>query len=498
MKRFLAVDLGAESGRVMAGTVDGVGVTLEQLHRFSNTPVRLPTGLYWDTLRLWHEIQEGLAVAGRQKGYTVDGIGVDTWGVDFALLGGDGALVDNPRHYRDARNHGMMERAFGVVPRVKIYAETGLQFMQINTLFQLYALKLSGSPALRAARSLVFMPDLFAYFLSGVIRAEQTIASTSQFYNPTTGGWASGVLSALGIPVEILPEIVPAGTRLGTLRAEVADASGLAANTPVFATGGHDTASAVAAVPASGTFDESGWCYISSGTWSLMGVELDAPVINERALELNFTNEIGVEGKVRLLKNIMGMWPLQECRRAWESMGRAYSYAELMEGAAVAPPFHAVIDPDAFLEPGHMPERIGAWAREHGEAVPQDVGTFTRVILESLALRYRQVLESLEELTSRSIETIHILGGGSQNSLLNQMVADCTRRTVVAGPTEATAAGNVLVQAMGAGLIGSLNELRRVVRRSFPLETFTPRPDSNGAEWDAAYERFRKLRGGAA
>lgn len=497
MKRFLAVDLGAESGRVIAATVDGVGVTLEQLHRFSNTPVRLPTGLYWDTLRLWHEIQEGLTVAGLRKGYSVDGIGVDTWGVDFALLGADGALVDNPRHYRDARNNGMMERAFAVEPKERIYAETGLQFMQINTLFQLYALKLAGSTALRAARSLVFMPDLFAYFLSGVIRAEQTIASTSQFYNPTTGGWATGVLSALGIPAEILPEIVPAGARLGTLREEVADACGLAPTTPVFATCGHDTASAVAAVPAERTFSESGWCYISSGTWSLMGVELDEPVIGQRALEMNFTNEIGVEGKVRLLKNIMGMWPLQECRRAWETMGHTYSYADLMERAAAAGAFQVVIDPDAFLEPGHMPERIVQWAREHGESLPEDVGTIARVILESLALRYRQVLESLEELTGRRIETIHIVGGGSQNTLLNQMVADCTRRAVVAGPTEATAAGNVLVQAMGAGLIGGLPELRQVVRRSFPLETFTPRPDSGGAKWDAAYERFRKLQGSA-
>jgi rhamnulokinase len=495
MKRFLAVDLGAESGRVMAGVVEGSGVTLEQLHRFANTPVRLPTGLYWDTLRLWHEIQEGLAAAGR-KGYAVDGIGVDTWGVDFALLGGDGSLVDNPRHYRDARNNGMMERACAVLPQEKIYAETGLQFMQINTLFQVYALKLAGSPALRTARSLVFMPDLFAFFLSGVIRAEQTIASTSQFYNPATGGWATGVLGPLGIPAEILPEIVPAGRRLGTLRSEVAEASGLSPETPVFATGGHDTASAVAAVPAETTFAESGWCYISSGTWSLMGVELDAPVINAKALELNFTNEIGVSGKVRLLKNIMGMWPLQECRRAWEAAGRAYSYAELMEGAAAAPPFSAVIDPDAFLEPGHMPERIAAWARERGQAEPRDAGTFARVILESLALRYRQVLESLEELTGRRIETIHIVGGGSQNTLLNQMVADCTRRVVVAGPTEATAAGNVLVQAMGAGVISGLAELRRVVRNSFPLGTFTPRPGSAEAGWNAAYERFQQLREG--
>jgi rhamnulokinase len=492
MKRYLAVDLGAESGRVMAASLHDSTLELEQLHRFANTPVRLPTGLYWDTLRLWHEIQEGLHVAGR-KGYEVLGIGVDTWGVDFGLLGADGALVDNPRHYRDARNNGMIEATAAALTKEKIYSETGLQFMQFNTLCQLHALKLAGSPALGSARSLVFMPDLFAYFLSGAIRAEQTIASTSQFYNPATGKWAMGLLSELGIPGDILPEIVPAGTRLGTLRAEVAEAAGLSAATPVFAAAGHDTAAAVAAVPADRPFAEGGWCYISSGTWSLMGVELDAPITTARALELNFTNEVGVEGKVRLLKNIMGLWPLQECRRAWESGGRAYSYAELAELAAAAQPFAAVIDPDAFLEPGHMPERIAQWAGEHGEAAPADAGTFARVILESLALRYRQVLESLEALTGRAISTVHIVGGGSQNALLNQMVADCTQRTVVAGPTEATAAGNVLVQAMGAGEMGGLGDIRAVVRRSFPLQTITPRPGAAEAGWNAAYERFRKL-----
>lgn len=494
MKRYLAVDLGAESGRVMAGSLEGGVLAIEQLHRFANTPVRLPTGLYWDTLRLWHEIQEGLAIAGRQKRYEVLGVGVNTWGVDFGLLDAEGALVDNPRHYRDSRNNGMIERTCAAVGRERIYAETGLQFMQFNTLFQLNALRLAGSPALSSARSLVFMPDLFAYFLSGVIRAEQTIASTSQFYNPATGHWTTSLLAELGIPAEILPEIVPAGARLGPIRGDVAEEAGLAPDTPVFATGGHDTASAVAAVPAERGFAEGGWCYISSGTWSLMGVELDAPIINGRSREMNFTNEIGVEGKVRLLKNIMGMWPLQECRRAWESEGRAYSYAELAGLAAAAPAFSAVIDPDAFLEPGHMPERIARWAREHGEKPPSEPGVFARVILESLALRYRQVLESLEELTGRPISTVHIVGGGSRNALLNQMVADCARRTVVAGPDEATAAGNILVQAMGAGELEGLPGIRRVIRRSFPVETFTPRPDPERSGWDAAYERFLKLR----
>jgi rhamnulokinase len=487
MKNYIAVDLGAESGRVMLGTVTDGALALEELHRFPNQPVRLPTGLYWDTLRLFHEIQHGLSLAGRERKLAAEGIGVDTWGVDFGLLGRDGALVDNPRHYRDSRNNGMLERTFAVVPRERVFARTGVQFMQLNSLYQLHALKLAGSPALGVAERLLFMPDLFSYFLTGKQVAELSIASTSQFYNPVEKRWATELFEELGLPAKILPEIVPPGTRLGPLLAHVQEATGLA-GTPVYATCGHDTAAAVAAVPAEG----EGWCYISSGTWSLMGVELAEPVVNERSLALNFTNEIGFGGSVRFLKNIAGLWLLQECRRAWALEGKEYGYAELAQMAAAARPFTAILDPDAFLEPGGMPRQIGDYCRAHGERPPETPAEFCRAILESLALRYRQVLESLEAVLGRKLGVIHIVGGGSKNTVLNQFVADATGRTVLAGPAEATAIGNVMVQAIGSGAVPGLGEARRLIRQSFPLDTFEARPE---ADWDAAYARFEALRG---
>jgi rhamnulokinase len=486
MKNYLAVDLGAESGRVMLGTISGTSLVLEELHRFPNTPVRLPTGLYWDSLRLFHEIQQGLTVAGRERKLAIDGIGVDTWGVDFGLLGRDGALVDNPRHYRDSRNNSMLERTFAVVPREQVFAHTGIQFMQLNSLYQLYAIKLAGSPALEVAERLLFMPDLFNYWLSGAQVSELSIASTSQFYNPREKRWATELFARLGLPEKILADIVPPGTLLGGLLPHVAEATGLGV-TPVYATCGHDTASAVAAVPVSG----DDWVYISSGTWSLMGVELDAPVINEGSLALNFTNEIGVNGSVRFLKNIAGLWLLQECRRAWALEGREFSYAQLAEMASQARPFSAVIDPDAFLEPGGMPEKIAAFCRSHGQALPEGPAEMSRTILESLALRYRQVLESLESLLGRKLKVIHIVGGGSRNQVLNQFVADATGRTVMAGPSEATALGNVLVQALGSGEFASLAEARQLIARSFPLAAVEPQP---GADWDQAYARFCALK----
>lgn len=470
MSRFLAIDLGAESGRAILGTLDSGKLTLEELHRFPNTPVHLPTGLYWDTLRLFHEIRHALAICGRERKLMLNGIGIDTWGVDFALLGADGALVDNPRHYRDARNIGMLEKTFAAAPREEIFAATGVQFMHINTLCQLYAMRLERAPALAVASKLLFMPDLFNYWLTGAMRAEVSIASTSQFYDPRNKRWATGLFQKLDLPAGILPEIVRSGTRLGNLLPEIAESSGLPGDTPVYATACHDTASAVAAVPAEG----DGWCYISSGTWSLMGVELDAPILNEGALAANFTNEVGAGGKIRLLKNIAGLWLLQECRRAWVLAGREYSYEELSRLAAHARPASALLDPDAFLEPGRMPERISQYCRAHGMEDPEQPAGMTRLILESLAATYRKVLDSLEALLNRRIDRIHIVGGGSRNRLLNQLAANATRRTVIAGPSEATAAGNILVQAIGAGVVPGVDEARRIVARSFPLDTFQP------------------------
>ena len=485
MSRYLAFDLGAESGRAILGTLTSERLKLEELHRFPNTPVRVLSSLYWDTLRLWHEIQEGLRMAGRERRLALDGIGVDTWGVDFALLAADGALVENPRHYRDSRTNGVLDEVFKIVPREDVFAQTGIQFMQINTLYQLYAMRLAGAPALACARTLLMTPDLFNYWLTGVAKSELTIASTSQFYNPRLAGWATELFDRLDLPKTILPEIVKPGTRLGTLVAAVAEASGLGA-TPVYATGCHDTASAVAAVPA----NSDSWCYISSGTWSLMGVELDAPVIDARSLALNLTNEMGAGGTTRLLKNIAGLWLLQECRRAWALAGREYSYEEFADMAAAAPPFSAVIDPDGFLEPGDMPAKICAYCQAAGQTPPGSTAAIVRTIFESLALRYREVLESLESLLGRTLNNIHIVGGGSRNHLLNQFVADACGRTVIAGPAEATAMGNVLIQAIGAGELSGLAAAREIVRRCAALELFTPKPTG---DWDRAYERFRRI-----
>jgi rhamnulokinase len=467
--KSLAIDLGATSGRVMLAELERGELALEELHRFSNTPVQLPTGFYWDTLRLFHEIRRGLAIAGRERKLQVDAIGVDTWGVDFALLGEDGALVDNPRHYRDARTSGVPEKAFKNVPKEQIFEATGIQFMQINSLYQWYAMRLADAPALRVARRLLFMPDLFNYWLTGVARAERTIASTSQFYDSRTRAFSTEMLARLGLDAAILGELVDPGTKLGPLLPELAEFSGLGA-APVYASGGHDTADAVVAVPAEGR----DWCYISSGTWSLMGIELDAPVINAATMAENFTNEAGAGGKIRFLRNIAGMWLLEECRAAWALEGHNFTYEELLESAAAAKPRTAVIDPDAFLEPGHMPARIAEFCRSSGQRVPLDPGEMTRVILESLAVRYKQVLASIEKLTGRRIRVIHIVGGGSQNRLMNQLAADITGRVVIAGPVEATAIGNVLIQAMGAGVVRDLKEAREIVGRSFLVERFEP------------------------
>jgi len=488
MPHYLAFDLGAESGRAMLGSLEAGRLTLEEIHRFPNRPVTVFSSLYWDTLRLWHEMQHALALAGRDRHLKLNGIAVDTWGVDFALLAADGSLIENPRHYRDSRNNGMVEKAFKVVPREQIFDKTGIQFMQINTLYQLYAMRVAGSPALECARTLLMMPDLFNYWLTGVAKAEVTIASTSQFYDPRRHGWSVDLLKAMDLPHTILPELVEPGTLLGPLLRSVGEHAGLA-GVPVYATGCHDTASAVAAVPASGT----SWCYISSGTWSLMGVELDAPVIDSQSLALNLTNEMGAGGKTRLLKNIPGLWLLQECKRAWATEGRDYTYEDLAAMAGTAPAFSAVIDPDVFLEPGEMPAKIAAHCKNNGQAPPSTPAEFARTIFESLALRYRHMLESLESLLNRQIDVIHIVGGGSRNRLLNQFAADATGRTVVAGPSEATAMGNILIQAMGAGQVSGLPEVRDMVARSSTLDRFEPRQT---AEWDRAYEKFRGLKAG--
>jgi rhamnulokinase len=471
MSSYLAADLGAESGRVILGTLTHGRLEIEELRRFPNQPVELPSGLYWDAFRLFHEIIEGLTIAGRERHLKAAGIGVDTWGVDFGLLAADGGLIDCPRHYRDARTNGVPERLFETVPRSEVFARTGVQIMSINSLYQLYSMRLAHSASLENARRLLFMPDLLNYWLTGVERNEVTIASTSQMYDSQARRFATDVLDRLGIPSRILAELIEPGNTLGPMLPRLAESTGLGAVT-VHAVGSHDTASAVAAVPARG----DGWCYISSGTWSLMGVESAAPAIDEQSYQLNYTNEAGVAGRTRLLKNIAGLWLLQECRRAWAAEGERFGYDELMQMAEAAGPARTRVDPDDFLQPGEMPARIAAWCGERSLEAPKTKGEFCRTILESLAHRYCEVLQGLEALTRRPIHTIHIVGGGSRNSLLNQLVADASGRKVVAGPVEATAAGNLLVQAIASGEVSGLDETRDIVRRSFEIAEFQPRP----------------------
>ena len=484
---FVAFDLGAESGRTMLGRLENDRLTLEEAHRFPNGPVRIFDSLRWDVRRLFDEMKKGLAAAGRQAGGPLASVGVDTWGVDYGLLGPDGALLENPYHYRDARTSGVMERLFAVTPREEVFERTGVQFMQLNTLYQLYATRLARPHLLDQARTLLMMPDLLHYWLTGTQAGEYTIATTTQFYDPRAGGWARDLLEKLGLPSRLLPEIVPPGTNLGPLLASVAEEAGVN-RAPVVAPGSHDTASAVAAVPAEG----ADWAYLSSGTWSLLGTEVAAPVINPEALAANFTNEGGVWGTIRLLKNLSGMWLLEECRRQWAREGSSLGYTELCVAALGASPFAAIFDPrdPAFLAPGEMPSKIAAFCRRTGQPAPEGHGAITRAIFESLALAYRAVLEDLEKILGRRFRTLHIVGGGSRNTVLCQFAADATGLPVVAGPEEATATGNILLQAMAVGRLASPAEARELVRRSFEPRRYEPAARDR---WDEAAGRCARL-----
>jgi rhamnulokinase len=492
MRVYLAIDLGAESGRVMAGLWNGKTIRLEEIHRFPNGPVSLAGSLRWDVLRLWAEIQKGLSLAAKRYSKAIVSVGADTWGVDYVLLTKRGEMLGQPYAYRDARTNGMMERAFRKVPRAEIFAQTGLQFMQFNTLFQLLAHRQANPDMLEAADVMLHLPDFIHWALCGSRVAEFTIASTSQCLNPLTRNWAGGLLKKFGLPARIFPKIVPPGTRLGTLRPEVAEKTGVG-KIQVVAPPSHDTASAVAGVPTANT-GKANWAYISSGTWSLMGVEVRKASLSARTQELNLTNEGGLDGTYRLLKNITGLWLVQQCKRAFEARGRKYEYKELARMAEKAAPLRSLVDPDdsRFLNPPDMPKAMQAFCRETRQPVPKTEGELMRCAYESLALRYREVLGYLEELTGNHIEVIHIVGGGSQNQLLNRFTADACQRPVVAGPVEATALGNVLVQVRASGELSSLAEMRKVIRKSSEVTTFEPR---KAEAWQEAAERFGKLHG---
>lgn len=486
---FAAIDLGAESGRVILGTVSDSRLELVDVHRFPNGPVRTLEELHWDVLRLWSEMKQGVGMAA-QRASGLRGIGIDTWGVDFGLLARGGGLLGNPFHYRDARTNGILDKAFGIVSRKEIFEHTGIQFMQFNSIFQLLAMKLADSPLLDVAETFLMMPDLFNYWFTGRKCCEFTDATTTQAYDPRAGGWAKGLIEELGIPTAIFPEIVPAGTVLGPVCKAVREEIGID-QVPVIAPATHDTGSAVAAVPAT---DGAPWVFLSSGTWSLMGMEVASPIINEKSLTFNFTNEGGVGGTFRFLKNIMGLWLVQESRRTWQRAGHEYSYAQLTEMAAAARPFLAIINPDdaSFLPPGDMPARIVEFCRKTGQTAPSTPGETVRVCLESLALTYRQTLERIEACTGQRAGVIHVVGGGTQNKQLCQWTADATGRTVVAGPIEATAAGNVVIQAVATGVLSDLRAARELIRGSFELETYQPR---NTGQWEKAYQEFQKIRG---
>ena len=479
---YLAVDLGAESGRVVLGRFDGGRVSLEEVHRFPNTAVKLPDGLHWDVLRILSEIKEGLAKAVREG--HVEGVGVDSWGVDFGLLDAEGALVSNPYHHRDARTEGMIEAAFGLVPGEEIYGTTGIQFLPINTLYQLLAMR--GSSLLEAADTLLLIPDLINYWLTGERASEYTNATTTQLIDLETGGWSRELLEKLDIPSGLFAPIVSPGAELGPVLPDVAEEVG--SGPPVFAVASHDTASAVVGVPA----QSPDFAYISSGTWSLVGVETRKPVVTPEAMEANFTNEGGFAGRTRFLKNVMGLWILQECRRQWAREGREYSYAELARLAEDAPS-GTLVDPDhpAFLTPGDMTARIRRFCEETGQTPPGEPAAFARCIFESLALKYGYAIEQAQSLTDQKIGTVNVVGGGSQNALLCRLTADASGLPVVAGPVEATAMGNVMVQAFAQNRVGSLEEIRAVVRDSFEATNYEPGGD--GEEWSGLRERFAKL-----
>ena len=488
-RNYLAVDLGAESGRTIVGSLADGKLTLSETHRFPNGPVRLNDGLHWDVLRLWSEIKAGMGNSSSSFGNGIDSIGLDTWGVDFALLDKNDSLLSNPFHYRDARTDGMLEEAFERMPREQIFAKTGIQFMQLNTLYQLLAMAVQESPLLDVAKFFVTIPDLFNYWLSGEITNEFTNATTTQCFDPRKRDWAKPVLEAMKIPSHLFRPVTESGTMIGTLLPPVAEETGLG-KARIVAPACHDTGSAVVAVPAQAGNQDFAW--LSSGTWSIMGAEVQEPCVNEKALNYNFTNEGGVFGTWRLSKNIMGLWLIQECRRTWAGQGEDISYNEITRLASEANAFIAVINPDddGFFHSGDMPGRIRAFCADTNQGVPQTKGQILRVALESLALKYRWVLERLEELIGRRLDPIHIIGGGTRNRLLNQFTADSTGRTVITGPVEATAIGNILMQAIGMKHVASLADAREIVRASFESEVYEPK---RTADWDEAYARLQQV-----
>lgn len=484
-KRVLAFDFGASSGRAIIGCFDGDKITLEEVHRFSNDPVSVGGTVYWDVLRLFYEIKQGIIKAKIAGGF--DSIGIDTWGVDFGLIDSEGKLMENPVHYRDARTAGLVDEAFKTMPKEKLYGITGIQFMELNTLFQLISLKEYRPWMLERADKMLFMPDLFGYMLTGKMCAEYSIASTSQLIDLDKRTWSKEILDAFGIKESVFAPLVQPGTVLGELSKEICEECGVDP-VPVISVCGHDTQSAITSVPC----EDGDFAFLSSGTWSLFGTELDKPIVNETSMNINITNEGGFDGSTGFLKNIIGLWLIQESRRQWKREGKEYSYADLEKLALAAEPFKCFIDPDApeFVPHGNIPERVREFCRKTGQYVPETVGEIMRCIYESLAMKYRLTFEKLRECTERDYPVIHVIGGGTKDGLLCQMTANSCDRTVKAGPIEATVMGNVAVQLMSDGSVKNIGQARKIVADSSELKTFEPKDTD---KWAGAYEDFLKV-----
>lgn len=483
---FLAFDLGATSGRSILGTFDNGKLELRELTRFGNDILQIQGKYYWNIYSIYNSIKEGMRAAASLD-IAINAIGIDTWGVDFVYVAEDGTILNLPRSYRDPYTERSPEKYFKLIPKEEVYKLTGIQIMNFNSLFQLYAAKMEKSAALQSAKEILFLPDALSYLLSGNKACEYTIASTSQFMNPLTKKIENKLLEAIEVHPSVIPPLIKPGKVVGLLRDSIAKECGL--NTiPIIAVAGHDTASAIVSIPAK----NKKFAYISSGTWSLMGIEVDEPIINEQSYKMNFTNEGGVEGTIRFLKNITGMWLLEQCRKEWEQLGRTYTYDEIIKMAKTAKGFQCFVDPDdaVFANPESMIESIIKFCTDSGQSAPKEDAEFIRCIFESLALKYKYVLSCLCELSPHAIEVLHIIGGGSQNKLLNQFTANATGLPIVAGPYEATAIGNIMMQAKGLGLVKSLKEIRTIINESFTLESYEPQDTEL---WNNAYEKFLKL-----
>lgn len=484
---FLAFDLGASSGRAILGTLFNGKLVLTEVHRFANQMQLINGHYFWNIFSLFNELKTGLKKCVKEFGIQPESIGVDTWGVDFVHLNKEGMIVSLPFAYRDSRTNTSMDDLFRVIPQKDVYAQTGIQFMQFNSLFQLFSMVKDQSSLMEITDSILFMPDALNYLFSGVKKSEFSIASTSQMIVPGACKWNEELVRKAGIPISILPEIILPGTILGNIQDEVACETG-SKPVPVIAVAGHDTASAIVSVPVK----QDNFAYISSGTWSLMGIESERPIISEQTRLLNFTNEGGVDGTTRFLKNIMGMWLIQEVQRVWENEGTAYSWPEMVELARKSEPFKFLINPDdpMFLNPRDMVQAVRDFCYQTAQGTPQSHGETIRCIYDSLALKYRFTLEQIQDVSEHQVEVIHIIGGGANNHFLNQLTADATGLRVVAGPTEATAIGNILIQAKALGYVGSVLEIREIVAGSFDLVQFVP---SSELDWDEAYNRYLRI-----